>query len=51
MLSASRGQDRLRLLSPPQARTSANVAHRSVASEFHCTAVCPGPIFLTATVT
>lgn len=51
MLSVSLGHDLLRLLSPPLARTSANVAQRSVAAEDHCTAVCPAPSFLTATVT
>src|SRR3954452_13590692 len=51
MLSASRGHDRLRLLSPPLARTSANVAQRCVASEIHWTAVSSGPSFFTATVT
>jgi hypothetical protein len=51
MLSESLGQDLLRLLSPPSALTSANVAQRWVASELHCTAVCPAPSFFTATVT
>ena len=51
MLSASFGQDRVRAESPPASRTSVKYAQRLEASEFHCTAVCPGPSFLTLTDT
>ena len=51
MLSASFGQLRVRAESPPASRTSAKYAQRWDASEFHCTAVCPGPSFLTPTDT
>ena len=51
MLSASFGQLRVRAESPPASRTSAKYAQRLEASEFHCTAVCPGPSFLTLTDT
>ena len=49
MLSASRGHYWLRLAVTAINLNSANVAHRCVASEFHCTAVCPRSFFSTAT--
>ena len=51
MLSVSFGQARVRAVSPPESRTSAKYAQRCDASVFHCTAVCPGPSLLAATVT